>query len=475
MGLFNNLKKGVAAFKMAFEKEDLTTGRIIHEIEKFKGSAKYHWMSKGIRYYDVDNDILDHDDPFMRPGKADNRIAHATYKNIVDEKVSYAFSKTPTLTNTKGDDNTYIDLVIETLGKYWDYEIETLAFEASNKAIGWAHPYINEDGDFKMFVPPTEQLVPIWADSSHFRLKAMIRFYDSTVWRFGKEEIVTHVEVWDSDTVSYYRREGGSLILEDRGTAGHFQVDGIWNGRWGKVPFVPFKNNRRELCDLKFVKSIVDNYDLTRSEVANFLQEVKNFIYVLRGYSGDSLEQFLEDILQYRAIVLEGEEEAGVDALTPKIDIQAFKEHYDQLKIDILESGQAVNRNLDRFGSAPSGVALEFLFSGLDLKCDAIESEFRRGFDGLLYFVNKYLEVKNISHTPVDLTILFNHDMAMDEAAIIEAADKSRGIISDETIVANHPWVLDVAKELELLQKQKAADREDFVRAPKLGEDNGSN
>ncbi len=57
---------------------------------------------------------------------------------------------------------------------------------------------------------------------------------------------------------------------------------------WGKVPFIPFKNNDFELPDLQFVKTLVDNYDVTRSDVANLLEDIKNIIYALRGYGGEN-------------------------------------------------------------------------------------------------------------------------------------------------------------------------------------------
>ena len=63
--------------------------------------------------------------------------------------------------------------------------------------------------------------------------------------------------------------------------------------------------------------------------------------------------------------------------------------HYEQLKRDIIEDGQGINHDLDKFGSAPSGVALKFMYAGLDLKCNGIEAEFKLAFEQLLYFINR--------------------------------------------------------------------------------------
>ncbi len=135
---------------------------------------------------------------------------------------------------------------------------------------------------------------------------------------------------------------------------------------WNKVPFISFKNNRIEKGDIKFIKSLIDNYDLSRSDVANFIEEVKNLIFVLKGYGGEDLGEFMDNLNYYRALILD--EDGDASTLNPTMDVEAIKIHYEQLKRDINECGQGVNKDLDKFGSSPSGIALKFLYSGIDLK-----------------------------------------------------------------------------------------------------------
>ena len=113
----------------------------------------------------------------------------------------------------------------------------------------------------------------------------------------------------------------------------------------------------------------------------------------------------------------------------------------------------------DRFGSAPSGVALKFMYSGLDLKCNALETEFKMGFENLLYFINIYLSESSLgTYKNVDLDILFNRDMEINESEVIDNCQKSKGTISDKTIIANHPWVKDVEAEEKALEEQTKAN-----------------
>ena len=45
--------------------------------------------------------------------------------------------------------------------------------------------------------------------------------------------------------------------------------------------------------------------------------------------------------------------------------------------------------------------------------------------------------------------------MTIDETAVITNCSNSKGVVSDETILANHPWVKNVNEELNKLKKQR--------------------
>lgn len=437
---------------------------ILEEIREFESSVKREWMIKGDQYYRVDNDIskrvlyrYEDGQKKVNTDKANNKLCHAQYKNMVDDKVNYLLAKPYTL---KCENESYLEQVKDVLGRYFGDTINELGFEASNKGISWLQVYLDEEGKFRTIVIPAEQIVPIWKDRNHRELQAVIRYYDQVVYE-GKEKVtVTKVEYWTNETVDYYVKSENGLILDSEmyldaidGPLGHFIEKGVASS-WGKVPFIPFKNNRLELPDLKFVKSLVDNYDLTRSEVANYVEELQNLIYILKGYGGEDLDEFLKDLRLYRAVKIDDPQDGGVDTLNPTMDITAIREHYEQLKRDILESGQGVNKDIDKIGNAPSGLALRFLYSGLDLKCNALEVLFKRGFEDLLYFINIYL---GISETDI-VEIIFNRDITINEMEAIEECEKSKGVISTKTILANHPWVTDAEEELKALEEEQEKD-----------------
>ena len=464
--IWNKLKKGVKAGVMAVQDSNtLNDNKIISMINDFKISPKRNWMIIGEKYYEVDNDIFSRKITKRVQGqeieetyKANNKLAHSKYKNMVDEKVAYLLARDYSL---KCDDEDYVEKVKDVLGRHFQYTLSGLGYEASNKGIAWLQVYTDLTGEFKTLIIPSEQCIPIWTDRSHTELESMIRVYETTKWEYDRKKTITNVEIWAKDSVTYYILEGKMLIYDyernndNNGPIAHYKKGDRWLA-WGKVPFIAFKNNRIELPDIKFVKSLIDNYDLSRSEAANYVEEVKNLIFILKGYGGEDISEFMKRLNEDRAIPIDDPADGGVDTITPTMDITALREHYEQLKRDIIEDGQSIIKDLDKFGSAPSGVALKFMYAGLDLKCNSLETEFKMGFENLLYFINIYLSENGVgSYKNTNLDIIFNRDMEINESEVIENCQKSKGVVSDDTIMANHPWVKDIEVEKELLDKQR--------------------
>ncbi len=475
MKLLQRLKRGVKAGLMAMQEEINNEMRIINLIDEFEKSRTRKLMTIGEKYYKVQNDILNREmyrtikgKRVKEANKANNKLAHGKYHAMVDEKVNYFLSKQFTL---KGEDDGYTQKVSDILGKHFSGKLKDLGYEASNKGKGWLHPYITEKGVLKFEVIPAEQIIPEWQDAGHTRLLSVIRKYSTYKWVYNTKKEIVHIEYWTGNSVSYYIQSGGTLIPNDEkaNIKGHYLKNGSWMA-WGKVPFICFKNNWIETPDISFVKSLIDSYDKSRSDAANYIEEVKNIVYILKGYGGEDITEFVRGINEDRAIPIDDPENGGVDTLTPSMDITAIKEHYEQLKRDICEDGQSVDKDIDKYGANPSGVALGFMYAGLDLKCNAMEAEFKNAFEYLLNFVNIYLsESGGGNYSDTDIEIIFNRAMRINETEIINNAIASKETISNYTIISRHPWVEDTEEELKRIDEEENT----FDKVPLGGEDVG--
>jgi SPP1 family phage portal protein len=463
MGFLSNMIKPIS---QPMSQED-----IIHTyIQDFESSKTRKDMRTGERYYKNENDINQRKlykyvdgskvEDTERPN---NKLSHSFAKLLVDEKVNYLLGKSPIIA---ADDEKFQEKLIDILDDEFDDTIQEIGIESSNKGIAWLQPYIDEEGSLKFEKHDSEKIIPIWKESSHKTLEAIIRVYYIETYEGKDRKDVKKVEYWTKDDVTYYTYFNGSMVpdVEAPGESepiGHFRVnDGEYKG-WGLVPFIPFKNNNRELNDLTYFKTLIDDYDKNTSDTSNTLDDIARFIYILKDYGGTDLGEFLSDLKLYKAIKVNGD--GGVDKLSPDIEIEAVEKHLDRIKKDVYIFGQGVDMDTDKFGNSPSGIALQFLYSALDLKCDQMERKFKKAFKSIFWFIAEYFKTTNQGICdPKKAKVTFVRSMIINETDTITNIRNSKGIVSDKTLLEHHPYVGDVDEE----ENRKKEERKNTLEPP---------
>lgn len=454
---------------------------------EFMKSDKRQMMLDGEAYYmgdntEICNRKMFYYDSFGVPHEdatqPNNKICHAFMQMLVDDKINYLLSKPMTL-DCKNDD--YLSKVTEILGEdFQDDRLVKLGTDSSCKGVSWLHPYYDENGELKLRIIKGEQGYPLYVDDDSKELVGFIWFYVCETFEGKTKKYIVKAEYWTKDRVAYFVKSSsndingtGTFILDseryfddDETEEGYYVSQFKVNGKpfaegWGEVPFIPFKNNNEEVSDLKRIKTLIDNYDFTRSDLANLLDKLKGTVFTLRGYGGEDLAEFMHNLSLYNAVKVD--DDGGLDTYTPTVDATSSKVHSDMLKKDIYAFGGGVERDSERFGNAPSGIALKFMFSGLDLKCNKMENTFKVAFNKLLYFIDKHMTIKGIGFTKEKINLIFNRDIAVNESSAIADCQSSVGIISNRTIVANHPWTTDVNEELEQIEAERKENLEDYA------------
>ena len=413
-------------------------------------------MLVGVDYYNNDTHIKDRQIWYYEDGQkkidteaTNHRVSHNWHKILVDQKVAYLLGRPPLIS---AEDEQFAKHLNALLDETWDDQLQELAKNASNKGVEWLMPFIDGVGNFRYIIVPAEQCIPIYETDYEEELVAMLRYYPAVV--DGEQKI--RAEWWTAESVStYIETEEGVYVLESED--GHFLMNGIPMG-WGQVPFVEFPNNVDRFADLKYYKEQIDVYDIIVSDLANDLTDVQKLIFVLKGYGGQSLAEFLQNLRYYRAIQVDPDAGAGVETLSADPPITAIDSALDRLEENIFLFGQGVNTKTDKFGSAPSGIALKFLYSLLDLKSNIMARRFSVAIKRFCWFVARYLEIKGVgTFDPLGVKITYNKSLLINDLELSQIATSSMGVISQETIVAHHPWVEDVQVEMDRIAEEQQA------------------
>lgn len=447
----------------------MTIEQIINqEVSEWRQSKKRKWMLIGDRYYRNQTDILERErkavgaSGALEPvaNLANNKLANAFTRKLVDQKVGYLLGKPLSI---QTDDEEYMEQLSSLFDKAMMRRLKSLGKEAINKGIAWLHVYYDENGVLSFKKMRSEEIIPFWRDDAHTVLDAVIRAYDIETFEGTQRKIVTKVEWWDAQGVRRYVYNGVGLTTDvEAGDIGsHFTV--VAGGQeqpmnWQRVPFIAFKYNEEEQPLIEIIKSLVDDYDRNKSDNSNNLEDLPNSVYVVKNYGGTDASEFRKNISTYRTVFVS--DDGGLDSVKIDINTEAYKVHMEQARKDIYEFGRGVDTQADNFGGDKSGVALRFLYADLDMDASLMETEFQASLEQLRWFIDTHLyntTGQDYSNEQVDF--IFNRDMIVNESQVIEDIKNSMGILSEETLIANHPYVTDVQAEMD----RKSSEREEEV------------
>jgi SPP1 family phage portal protein len=152
--------------------------------------------------------------------------------------------------------------------------------------------------------------------------------------------------------------------------------------------------------------------------------------------------------------------------LTIEVNSENYKAIIEIFKKAIIENAMGYDAKDDRLAGNPNQMNIQSMYSDIDLDANNMETEFQASFEELLWFVNCHFANMGMGDFEgEEVEIIFNRDILISEGEVIENCGKSVGVLSDETIIANHPWVDDPQAELERLKKQKEENMEEYSLA----------
>ncbi|OMF17234.1 phage portal protein [Paenibacillus amylolyticus] len=455
----------------------------VQEVSEFKSSEKRKWMILGQLYYRNKTRILDHKRWIIGEGGAkveaqnlaNNKLVHGHLRKLTDQKTGYLLSK-PFSIQTDGPDE-YLDLLNDYYGKEYKRQLKDIGENAITNGIGWKQVYYDEKGKLCTKIIPPHECVPLWKDNAHTELDAFIRFYDQIVYEAKTKKTISIIEFWDLNGMLSFSQD--KLSSDGYVTAGelrgHFVIEDS-NGvekqmNWEKVPFIPYKYNKEEMPLVEILDTLVDDYDQKVSSNSNNLDDLPNSIMVLKNYDGADLGEARHNLAQYRMVKVSGE--GGIDTVSLEIDTEAYADHVERLRKSIYEFGRGVDTQSKEFGNSPTGVALRFMYSDLDMDANTIDTEFQASLERELWFVDQDIYNKlEKDFSEYDVTFIFNRDIPINETEAITNVKNSVGILSDETNISNHPWTTDAKEEMERKKNEdKSAMEEDASRQFAFGQE----
>lgn len=434
-------------------------------IREYRESRIYKDMKVGKNYFFNQNDICQRQkyyinrqgEPVMSEILTNSKLSHPFMRKLVNQKINYLLSKEFTI---QGDDN-YVQLLRSYLNDKFRLTLTNVGSSSVICGIAWIQVYYNEEGELKFKHIPSEEIIPFWHDSEHTELDAIIRIYEQEEYgsKVGDKKIYELIEYWTKEGVWKYKRlkVGGNLILQNTiDGEGHFKVvDSTGEEKsavWNKVPFVAFKYNRDEVSLLNWIKPLIDDYDINTSDVSNNLQDIPNAIKIVEGYEDNDKEEFTKNLTFFRTIFVG--EGGDVRSLETPTNVDEVDVHLTRLRKDIFEFGGGVD-TVNKELRDVSGVALRFQYADLDMDCSEMAQQYKYSLRQLQWFINEDLKNKGEKFDDKDSNFLFNTAVILNETELINNLAVSKDMISQKTLLENHPWVKNTEQEIRQIESDK--------------------
>lgn len=417
-------------------------------------------MQTGIDYYnykqaidDKKRAVIGKDGKFIIAKSLPNTIIKDNqYSRALDQKRNYVLSRKPNINSKNKEAVKYLDDFVD---KRFMRTLNKIAIDSYNTSIGWM--YLSTDGKdikYKRLDPMT--VIPEWSDDNHESLDAVIRVVTETEFENGKLEVKTYVYLYTLNFIKVFDYKDGRLkYLKDE----QYLEKGGTMYSYKKLPFVYFKQPN-EITLLERVRCLQDALNLLLSNYAdNLFENPMNSILVLKNYEGEDLAEFREKLAQYSAIKVRTADgsQGGVDTLEVTVNAENYKVIIELIKKAIAHNARSLYLDNDRTSNAPNTLNIKAMYSDMELDANDLELEFTASFEYLFSWV---ADIVGIDFS--DAEVKFKRSIMVNDESTIEMIRNSIGIISDETLVAAHPFVEDVMEELKRIEKEKEKSLEFF-------------
>lgn len=439
---------------------------ILHEIENFKRSNGRYDMLVGERYALGLHDILwkkrcavggDGSEKAIE-NLPNNRVVDNQYLKALIQKTNYLLGRPFSF---KTDDSGYARALRGLFGNGFRRLVKKIGEDCLCCGVGFVFLGF-EGGKLTAKRLPPWEIIPEWSDAEHTKLDCAIRVYNVLEYgaRGTAERVREYVEVYSANGIYYFEIDGGRLVPRAPFHQNYFWVETNGAARqfnWIDIPIIPFRADSREVPLIRRVKSLQDSLNSLESNFRNVMEEdVRSSVLVLVNYDGEELSSFRHNLAEYGVIPVRTVDGGAGDVKSLRIEVSA--ENYLAVlrvfKKAIIENAAAFDAADDRLCGTPNELNLRSMYSDIDLDANNMEMEFQASFERLLKFADSYFQLVGAGDfSDVSVDVIFDRDVMISESEVIENCVRSKGIISDDTIVAMHPWISDPEAELERLGK----------------------
>jgi len=376
------------------------------------------------------------------PVKPNNKLVNNLAAYITDTVTGYFMGK-PIVYSPDGDEN---EEYVETLKDIFDRNNEQdnnseLAKEQSIKGVAYELLYIDEEAQVRMIDLPAENVIYIETNEVDPAPAMAVRMYE--VEDPGVDIKMHYYEVYTTDEIITYKSDKDNTVsFSEIDRREHY---------FGEVPIIQYTNNQEMIGDFEGAKSLIDAYNRAQSDTANDFEYFTDSYLLMIG--AKIPEEDIALMRENRVISLP-DKEASATFLTKEINDTALENYKDRLRKDIHTLSKVPDLSDESFGGNLTGVAISYKIWGMDQIVAVKERKFKKALQRRIKLITNILNMAGNQWDWRTVDITFTRNMPQNLMEISQMTATLKGIVSDETLLAQLPFIEDVHAELDRLEEQ---------------------
>ncbi len=455
----------------------------VEEIKQFisddLNSKKKRQAKIGLKYYEGEHDIKNHRlYYFNSDGKAvedttrsNVKISHPFFTELVDQATQYILSGDGGIIKSDIPElQTELDAYFNDNENFIS-ELSEVITDCQTKGFAFMQSFKNKENRTTFQCADSLGVVEVEARFASDGKEHIIYHYIDRIDKNGKE--VTRILDFDDESVVFYTQIGNGKIEKDKNEPINPMPHNLYkNKNTGEVfkkpsqvanlPFYRVDNNKNQQSCLKPIKALIDDYDLMACGLTNNIQDAAEYLVVISGFQGDSLEEVMQNTRTKKHIGVD--ENGGVEFKTVDIPFEARKAKLELDEKSIYRFGMGLNTAGLKDTAATTNIAIKAAYSLLDLKCSKIEIRLKQFLRKLIKVVLQEINENNkTDYQMKDVYFSFEHEIMSNahENAQIELTESQKKQVEINTLLglATH---LDNETLMQLICEQLDIDYDDI-------------
>lgn len=431
-------------------KDTELTVELLHKmIQRFRLNDEPR-MAKYKNYYDGVQQILNKE--YADKSKPCNKTVINYCKNIVDSYCGYLATPGYISYSSSQDIEEIMDIL-----KYNDYQTEDSDFLLDALIYGKAAElmYIDNSGKTRFRTINPTQCFGVYDDSLTGDLLFFVRMYPVNDWDNSNKFNVDVYSDYDVKHYTMYGHNGKPTFVEQKV---HFFSQCPAN-----IFYLPDEKSIFD-CVIPLQDSV---NELLSAEIDDFSAFCDAYL-VLEGVDADE-----EDIAAMKAnrvlIVPEG---AKASYLTKSAQDAQTENILKRLHDSIYRVAQCPDFSSESFvGGVSSGIAIQYRLTGMETRAGKVEALMKKALLRRIEIICGIASLKLGEEVFTDVNIDFKRNIPEDITSTINMINSLKGTVSDNTLLAQLPFIEDVEAELEAVTEQKEKNMEMYSFSSPLLED----